>query len=227
MENKIWFVSWSSGKDSCLALYEALKEKKKVNFLLNFAIDGKVHGINREIIETQAEAIGIPLIQKITTWENYEKNFDEEVLKLKEKGITGIIAGDIDLEEHLEWIKRKSKELCIDYYEPLWKRKREEILNEFVSDGFQAVVVCCIEKAKFLIGKEINKFTIEDFIKDTKENGIDSCGENGEFHTLVIDGPIFNKRLEIIESYEKEINEVRYGKKFILDIKKWKLKRKK
>jgi diphthine-ammonia ligase len=227
MENKIWFVSWSSGKDSCLALYEALKEKKKVNFLLNFAIDGKVHGINREIIETQAEAIGIPLIQKITTWENYEKNFDEEVLKLKEKGITGIIAGDIDLEEHLEWIKRKSKELCIDYYEPLWKRKREEILNEFVSEGFQAVVVCCIEKAKFLIGKEINKFTIEDFIKDTKENGIDSCGENGEFHTLVIDGPIFNKRLEIIESYEKEINEVRYGKKFILDIKKWKLKRKK
>lgn len=227
MENKIWFVSWSSGKDSCLALYEALKEKKKVNFLLNFAIDGKVHGINREIIETQAEAIGIPLIQKITTWENYEKNFDEEVLKLKEKGITGIIAGDIDLEEHLEWIKRKSKELCIDYYEPLWKRKREEILNEFVSEGFQAVVVCCIEKAKFLIGREINKFTIEDFIKDTKENGIDSCGENGEFHTLVIDGPIFNKRLEIIESYEKEINEVRYGKKFILDIKKWKLKRKK
>jgi uncharacterized protein (TIGR00290 family) len=227
MENKIWFVSWSSGKDSCLALYEALKEKKKVNFLLNFAIDGKVHGINREIIENQAEAIGIPLIQKITTWENYEKNFDEEVLKLKEKGITGIIAGDIDLEEHLEWIKRKSKELCIDYYEPLWKRKREEILNEFVSEGFQAVVVCCIEKAKFLIGREINKFTIEDFIKDTKENGIDSCGENGEFHTLVIDGPIFNKRLEIIESYEKEINEVRYGKKFILDIKKWKLKRKK
>jgi diphthine-ammonia ligase len=227
MKNKIWFVSWSSGKDSCLALYEALKEKKKVNFLLNFAIDGKVHGINREIIETQAEAIGIPLVQKITTWENYEKNFDEEVLKLKEKGITGIIAGDIDLEEHLEWIKRKSKELCIDYYEPLWKRKREEILNEFVSEGFQAVVVCCIEKAKFLIGKEINKFTIEDFIKDTKENGIDSCGENGEFHTLVIDGPIFNKRLEIIESYEKEINEVRYGKKFILDIKKWKLKRKK
>jgi uncharacterized protein (TIGR00290 family) len=227
MENKIWFVSWSSGKDSCLALYEALKEKKKVNFLLNFAIDGKVHGINREIIETQAEAIGIPLVQKITTWENYEKNFDEEVLKLKEKGITGIIAGDIDLEEHLEWIKRKSKELCIDYYEPLWKRKREEILNEFVSDGFQAVVVCCIEKAKFLIGKEINKFTLEDFIKVTKENGIDSCGENGEFHTLVIDGPIFNKRLEIIESCEKEINEVRYGKKFILDIKKWKLKRKK
>jgi len=227
MENKIWFVSWSSGKDSCLALYEALKEKKKVNFLLNFAIDGKVHGINREIIENQAEAIGIPLVQKITTWENYEKNFDEEVLKLKEKGITGIIAGDIDLEEHLEWIKRKSKELCIDYYEPLWKRKREEILNEFVSEGFQAVVVCCIEKAKFLIGKEINKFTLEDFIKVTKENGIDSCGENGEFHTLVIDGPIFNKRLEIIESYEKEINEVRYGKKFILDIKKWKLKRKK
>jgi len=226
MKDKVWFVSWSGGKDSCLALYKALKEGKKVNFLLNFAVDGKAHGINREIIKTQADAIGIKLIQKITTWENYEKDFNKEVKKLKKKGAIGIIAGDIDLEEHLKWIKRKSIELGIDYYEPLWKRKREEILNEFVSVGFESIVVYCIEKAKFLIGKFINKFTLEEFIKYTKEKEIDFCGENGEFHTLVIDGPIFNKKIEIIESEKKEINDVKYGRKFILDIKKWKLKRK-
>ncbi|PKP56044.1 MAG: hypothetical protein CVT89_06940 [Candidatus Altiarchaeales archaeon HGW-Altiarchaeales-2] len=185
----MWFCSWSGGKDSCLALYEGLKNGKKVNFLLNFAVDS-------------------------------------EVLKLKEKGITGMIAGDIDLEEHLDWIKKKSAELNIDYYEPLWKRNREEILNKFVSLGFEAVIVNCIEGAKFLTGRTINKKTLENFIKDTKEACIDPCGENGEFHTLVIDGPIFKKRLEILESDVQNFTEhiKIYSDKWILDIKKWELK---
>jgi len=225
--NKIWFASWSGGKDSCLALYEALKEGKNVNFLLNFAVDGRSHGINREIIKTQAEAIGIPLIQKITTWENYEKNFDEEVLKLKEKGVTGMIAGDIDLEEHLEWIKRKSAELGIDYYEPLWKKDRREILRKFTLYGFESIVINCIDKSKFLIGRKINKDTVEDFIKDAEKQQIDACGENGEFHTLVIDGPIFKKRINIIESEVKNFTEsIKNLNKWILDIKKWELKTK-
>ncbi len=225
--NKIWFASWSGGKDSCLALYEALKEGKNVNFLLNFAVDGRSHGINREIIKTQAEAIGIPLIQKITTWENYEKNFDEEVLKLKEKGVTGMIAGDIDLEEHLEWIKRKSAELGIDYYEPLWKKDRREILRKFTLYGFESIVINCIDKSKFLIGRKINKDTVEDFIKDAEKQQIDACGENGEFHTLVIDGPIFKKRINIIESEVKNFTEsIKNSNKWILDIKKWELKTK-
>jgi len=225
--NKIWFASWSGGKDSCLALYEALKEGKNVNFLLNFAVDGRSHGINREIIKTQAEAIGIPLIQKITTWENYEKNFDEEVLKLKEKGVTGMIAGDIDLEEHLEWIKRKSAELGIDYYEPLWKKDRMEILRKFTFYGFESIVINCIDKSKFLIGRKINKDTVEDFIKDAEKQQIDACGENGEFHTLVIDGPIFKKRIDIIESEVKNFTEsIKNSNKWILDIKKWELKTK-
>jgi len=225
--NKIWFASWSGGKDSCLALYEALKEGKKVNFLLNFAVDGRSHGINREIIEAQAEAIGIPLIQKITTWKNYEKNFDEEVLKLKEKGVTGMIAGDIDLEEHLEWIKRKSAELGIDYYEPLWKKDRREILRKFTFYGFESIVINCIDRAKFLIGRKINKDTVENFIKDAEKQQIDACGENGEFHTLVINGPIFKKRIEIIESEVKNFTEsIKNLNKWILDIKKWELKTK-
>ncbi len=226
MPDKMWFCSWSGGKDSCLALYEGLKNGKKVNFLLNFAVDGRSHGINRKIIKSQAEAIGIPVIQKVTSWENYENDFNSEVLKLKEKGITGMIAGDIDLEEHLDWIKKKSAELNIDYYEPLWKRNREEILNKFVSEGFEAVVVNCTDIAKFLTGRTINKENVENLIKDTKEACIDPCGENGEFHTLVIDGPIFKKRLEILESEVQNFTEhiKIYSNKWILDIKKWELK---
>ncbi|CEG12365.1 conserved hypothetical protein [groundwater metagenome] len=226
MESNKWFCSWSGGKDSCLACYEAIKNNIDIQFILNFAVDGRSHGINKEIIKSQAEAIGIPLIQKVTTWENYEHNFDEEVLKLKEKGITGMIAGDIDREEHLDWIKKKSAELNINYYEPLWKRNREEILNKFGTDGFEAVVVNCIPRAKFLIGRIINKETVENLSKDTKEAGIDPCGENGEFHTLVIDGPIFKKRLEILEKEVKNFTEdiKIYSDKWILDIKKWELK---
>jgi len=226
VENLKYFCSWSGGKDSCLAYYEAMKNNMDVRFLLNFAVDGRSHGINREIIKSQAEAIGIPLIQKVTTWGAYENDFNSEVLKLKEKGIAGMIAGDIDLEEHLNWIKKKSAELNIDYYEPLWKRNREEILSKFIYEGFEAVVVNCIARAKFLTGRTINKETVENFIKDTKEAGIDLCGENGEFHTLVIDGPIFKKRLEILESEVKNFTKhiKIYSNKWILDIKKWELK---
>lgn len=188
---KKWFASWSGGKDSCLACYKAIKNNFNVAFLLNFAVDGKSHGINKEIIKSQAEAIGIPLIQKVTTWENYENDFDLEVLKLKEKGITGMIAGDIDLEGHLEWVKRKCEELNIQYYEPLWKRNREEVLREFVNEGFEAIVVNCSEDAKFLI-----------------------------------DGNIFKKKIEILKS-EIEVIESRAKKRWVLNIKEWKLKEKK
>lgn len=197
-----------------------------VKFIVNFATGGRSHGINREIIRSQAEAIGIPLIQRVTTWEDYERHFNEEVLKLKERGITGMIAGDIDLQVHLDWVKKKAKELGIRYYEPLWKGNREELLNKFVENGFEAVVVNCIPDAKFLIGRRINKETVEGFIKDTKKAGIDPCGENGEFHTLVIDGPIFKKRIEIIEKDIEIFTEhiVNDADKWILNIKKWKLK---
>ncbi len=226
MESDKWFCSWSGGKDSCLACYEAMKNNMDILFLLNFAVDGRSHGINREIIKSQAEAIGIPLIQKVTSWKNYENDFNSEVLKLKEKGIAGMIAGDIDLEEHLDWIKKKSAELNIKYYEPLWKRKREEILDKFVSDGFEAIVVCTIDKAKILLGRIIKKDSISGFIEDAKRINVDLCGENGEFHTLVIDGPIFKKRLEILESDVQNFTEhiKIYSNKWILDIKKWELK---
>ena len=226
MDNFTAISSWSGGKDITLALYKCLNEGKKVHFLLNFAVDGKSHGLNREIIKSQAEAIGIPLIQRATTWENYEHDFDEEVLKLKEKSkcITGMIVGDIDLECHLDWIKKKSTDLCIEYYEPLWKRNREEILHEFVSEGFEAIVVNCAASAKFLPGRTINRETAENFIRDTKKAGICPCGENGEFHTLVIDGPLFKKKIEILESKIEETDTGKFGKKWILNIKKWRLK---
>ncbi len=221
MESDSWFCSWSGGKDSCLAGYEAMKMKNlNVKFLLNFAVDGRSHGINREIIKSQAEAIGIPLIQKVTSWKDYENGFNSEVLKLKEQGIVGMIAGDIDLEEHLDWIKKKCAELNIKYYEPLWKRNRKEILAKFVSEGFEAIVVCTIDKAKGLLGRVIKKDTISEFIEDTKRMNIDLCGEDGEFHTLVIDGPIFKKLLEIGNDAQIKF----YSNKWILDIKEWKLK---
>jgi len=216
-----FFCSWSGGKDSCLALYKSLNEGKTVLFLLNLAINGRSHGLRKEIIETQAKAIGIPLLQKVTTWGNYENDFDEVVLELKKYNITGMIAGDIDLEEHLEWIKKKSKELDIEYYEPLWKKRREDVLYEFVSEGFEAIVVNCEEQARFLLGMRINKETIEGFIRDTKSAGIDPCGENGEFHTIVIDGPIFKEKIRIMDKVEKRVEEYagKEKKKWILEIK--------
>ncbi|MDI6730910.1 MAG: hypothetical protein QMD06_05145 [Candidatus Altarchaeum sp.] len=119
---------------------------------------------------------------------------------MKEKGIAGMIAGDIDIEEHLDWIKKKSVELNIEYYEPLWKRNMKEILDKFGTNGFEAIVVNCVESAKFLIGRTINKENVENLNKDTRKEGIDLCGENKEFQTLVIDGSIFEKRPKYLKA---------------------------
>lgn len=229
---KKYFCSWSGGKDSCLSCYLAMKNGIEVKFLLNFAVDGKAHGIDKGLIKAQAIAMNIPLIQKDTTWNEYEKNFKEEVLNLKNKGIEGMIAGDIDVESHLEWVKNKCNELNIDYIEPLWKWERLRVLNEFVNNGFVAIVIRTTEKAKNLLGRKIEKETINEFVQDAKDMNIDICGENGEYHTLVIDGPIFKKRIEIIKNdeYKHEMkileSEKFREKQWILNIKKWELKEK-
>jgi uncharacterized protein (TIGR00290 family) len=160
--------------------------------------DGKhsrTHGIGSELLRLQAEAIGVPLVQRNTTWEIYENKFKESVAGLKKKGITAGVFGDIDLQEHRDWVERVCKEIGIEPILPLWKEKREELLKEFIQAGFKAIVVAT--NAQFLgeewLGREINNR----FIEDLKTLGnIDLCGEKGEFHTFVYNGPIFKKPVE-------------------------------
>ena len=191
------FISWSGGKESSIALYKAIKEHNlEIAYLLNMvSTNGKYsrsHWISLTLLKIQAESLGIPIYHSKTSWKTYEENFKKAVLKFKKEDIKVGVFGDIDVDEHKEWIERVCKDLCIKPILPLWREKRGKLLKEFIQLGFKAKI--CATKAQLLgkewLGREINKEIIKDL--ESLEN-IDLCGENGEYHTFVYDGPIFKK----------------------------------
>lgn len=197
-----YIASWSGGKDGCFACYKAILGGYDISYLVNFISkeSKKVsfHGTEAELIQLQAEAIGIPLLQKETTKDGYEQEFKEAVRSLIPTGVKGMIFGDIYLIDHGDWVGRVCGDLGIEAVEPLWGRNTEEILSDFINAGFEAVIISV--RSEF-IGKEwLGRKVDREFVKYLKDNNIDVCGENGEYHTLVINGPIFKKRIEIIES---------------------------
>lgn len=197
-------VSWSGGKDSCLACYRAIKDGYKVECLLNFISKknkrGSFHGIESKLMNLQAKLMGIPLVQREVSPDmgEYEKEFKKAVANLKSKGIEAMVFGDSALEEHKFWVDRVCQEVGVMAIEPLWQLKPAKIANEFIDSGFKSVVVST--KAK-LFGKEWMGHQFDgEFLNHLRKEKIDLCGENGEFHTFVVDGPIFKKRIEIIKS---------------------------
>lgn len=200
------FASWSGGKDSCLACYRAIASGLKVRYLANTVTeDGKrsrSHGLPAKVIQVQSEAVGIPLVQRRTTWDNYEAEFKSMLRTFKQEGVNGGVFGDIDFEEHREWIGRVCQEVDITPHLPLWGESQDKILRDFIDLGFEAIVVAT--KADLLgeewLGQRINLDFIKhlDELKETKD--ITPCGEAGEYHTLVIDGPLFKKRMEILKT---------------------------
>jgi diphthine-ammonia ligase len=207
------FVSWSGGKESSLACYKAKANGLTPSYLLNMTSEdgsrSRTHGLAQQVLLLQAEAIGIPLIQRKTSWKNYEDNFKKTVLELKERGIEGGVFGDIDLEEHRRWVKRVCKETSIRAHLPLWGKKQRKVLEDFINLGFQAVVVAV--KIEFLGERWLGRKIDGKFVNEiTTFENITPCGEAGEYHTLVIDGPIFKKRMRIVETKTHQRGEQRF-----------------
>ena len=197
-----YISSWSGGKDSCFACYEAMCQGYKVSHLVNFISKESrrvsFHGTEAKLIQLQSRAIGIRLLQKETTWDGYEQEFKEAVRSLIPSGVKGMIFGNIYLQDHKEWVERVCGELGIEAVEPLWGKTPEEILSSFIDAEFEAVIVSAQSK---LIDRDwIGHLVDRDFITYLKDRNIDVCGENGEYHTLVINGPIFKRRIQLIES---------------------------
>ncbi|MDP8258281.1 MAG: diphthine--ammonia ligase [Candidatus Aadella gelida] len=211
------FVSWSGGKDAALSCYRAMRDKDiDVTHLLNMVSeDGKhsrTHGVSSEMLRIQAGAMSLPIVQKRTSWGNYEEGFKKTVAILKEDGIEAGVFGDIDLQQHRDWVERVCAETGIRPIFPLWQAEREALLTEFIDLGFEAFVVSV--KADVMgpewIGRKIDKM----YIKELKGlDKVDLCGEAGEYHTLVVSGPIFKQKIDILKS--KKINR---DKHWFLDI---------
>jgi len=221
MEKTFAVSSWSSGKDSCLAYYKAVKEGYNIKYLLNFISKEHkrccFHGIEAGLIKLQAELIGVPLVQKEVTadMKEYEKEFKAAVSEIE--GAKSMVFGDIYLDEHKLWVERVCNDININPVEPLWNMPTAEILEEFINLGFKAIIVSC-QADKFnsdFVGRVIDKKLLDEL----KSKNICPCGENGEFHTFVIDGPIFKKPIKIIES--NPVLKEGFWKYWFLDIKKF------
>ena len=203
------FVSWSGGKDSCFACYRAVKSGLDVRCLLNMVTeDGDIswsHGISSELLRLQAEAIDIPLIQKRTTAANYEKAFVDVLQQFKKEGISTGVFGDIDFNEHRTWIERVCSQGGVKSRLPLWGEDQEKLVKEFIDSGFETVVVTT--KADLLGEKWLGRRIDRSFLKDLKALGnVTPCGEAGEYHTFVLDGPLFKKRIDLLKT-EKELKD--------------------
>ncbi len=208
MHDGTYAVSWSGGKDSCMALYEALNRRLKISHIVNFISDNpqkvRFHGTDARLIHLQSQALGIPLFQKVTSWEEYERDFKAGVSELKPDGLRGMVFGDIYLDPHREWVERVCGEIGIEALEPLWGRDTAELLAQFIGLGFKSVIICA--KAELIEQQWLGRTVDSEFMQYLADKGIDPCGENGEYHTLVVDGPLFKQRIELLESqaYERE-----------------------
>jgi len=197
-----YVASWSGGKDSCSALYEAIDKGYEISHLVNFISKEfhrvSFHGTEARLIQLQSQAIGIPLLQKETTWDGYEQEFKEAVRSLIPGGVDGMVFGDIYLQEHKDWVGRVCSDLGIEAIEPLWGKNTEEILSGFIEKGFEAVIISAKSDQidEDWIGRRVDKA----FMEYLKGKNIDICGENGEYHTLVTNGPIFKRQIQLIES---------------------------
>ncbi|HEV8285087.1 MAG TPA: diphthine--ammonia ligase [Chitinophagaceae bacterium] len=191
------YFNWSGGKDSSLALWKILQEKKfTIEYLLtsvnSFHNRISMHGVRRELLEAQAVALNIPLttieLPEQPAMSEYESAMMEKINWLKEQGITHSIFGDIFLEDLKNYREKKLATAGVECVFPIWKKDTKELMLEFIESGFKAIIVCINEKFldKSFCGRIIDQSLCNDLPKT-----VDMCGENGEFHTFVYDSPIF------------------------------------
>ncbi|MFV0499539.1 MAG: diphthine--ammonia ligase [Bacilli bacterium] len=202
-------VSYSLGKDSTLALYRTIKSQKEVVALI-ISVDERnlrswFHGVDKTLIETVSCSLNIPVVLAKGDGKNYREVFIEALVKAKKMGAVECVFGDIDIEDHYKWCNDVCNDVGIKSYFPLWNESRKAIVKEFIDAGFMAVVKT-VSKSFDLDKGYLGRVLDDKFIKDLETIGVDVCGENGEYHTFVYDGPIFSSPIPIKSTgiYESE-----------------------
>lgn len=200
MKNKPFVASWSGGKDSAMAYYRALEmgaiPKKVWTMFEEDETRSKSHALPLEIVKAQAKQLGVPLMIRGADWASYQEQFLDAMGTCVKEGIPYGVFGDIDLVDHLEWVQNTCEKVGMEAIHPLWMEPRRQLLEAFIEAGFTAYVIVVNTKMvpNHFIGR---KFTIE-LMDELESLGIDSCGESGEFHTVVVDGPIFKEAIPLV-----------------------------
>jgi diphthine-ammonia ligase len=206
------FTSWSGGKDSCYACYKAIQNGMDVRFLMNM-MDEKgewswFHRFPLEVLKQQSAAMDIPLLHNPSTLNTYEDDFTRAITTMKKEGIEGGVFGDIETDHHRQWVEDICARSGVTAHLPLWHLSQDDIMDDFIGQGFVAVITACNEKyfGEEWLGGKLDTDFLADVAEMQKTTDVTPCGEMGEYHTLVIDGPIFQKRIEIQETANRYNN---------------------
>jgi uncharacterized protein (TIGR00290 family) len=204
MAEKVLFT-WSGGKDSVLALYELQKgNSHKVVALLTTLTEDydriSMHGVRSILLEHQANSLGLPIekvyISKDSSNEEYGAKIREALQKHLTAGVSSVVFGDIFLEDLRKYREDNLAKIGMKAIFPIWKRDTTELAHRFIDLGFKGIITCI--DSNFLDKKFVGKLYDYQFLSELPST-VDPCGENGEFHSFVYDGPIFEKRVSYTE----------------------------
>jgi uncharacterized protein (TIGR00290 family) len=191
-------VSWSGGKDSCLAAHLAVERGARLESLLCMREPGadrsRSHGLPAWLLRAQAAAMGVPVLLPEAGWPDYEAVFVDALQAAKARGIDTAIFGDIDLQPHRDWEEKVCARAELDAWLPLWLWPREAVVREVFARRIEAIVVCV--NTRWLPASFCGRRYDADFLAALPPE-VDACGEQGEFHTCVIAAPLFARRLEV------------------------------
>jgi uncharacterized protein (TIGR00290 family) len=194
------FCSWSGGKDSALALYEAVRAGARPRLLVSMMVESgersRSHGLSRELMVAQAEALDLPIRFGAASWDRYEEELRRTIAAgAAEHGTVAGVFGDIDIAHHRAWVERVAGEAGVRAILPLWQRDRRQLMDELLAAGFEALVVAVRDGvlSPDLLGRTLDAGLVEEIAA----TGADPVGENGEYHSVVVDGPLFRRRLEL------------------------------
>ena len=194
-----FIVSYSGGKDSTLALYHAMQIGKAIGLIVMLEEQGlrsRSHAMNMDIIQAQANALGLPIITASSSWNDYETEFLKLLADAKQQGADVLVTGDLDMPEHGCWHDRITQQAGLKLCMPLWERPHREVIEEFIQLGFKTMIVTVNLDLGMKVD-DLGKVLTLDYIQELENRGIDPCGEGGEFHSTVIDGPLFTAPIAV------------------------------
>lgn len=206
MTHNISSVSWSGGKDSCFAMMKASEDGFVPTVLLNVMNEtgqrSRSHGLPASILQQQAEALGLPIRLIESSWQDYEKNFVNALAGLRDEySFSHVVFGDIDLQAHRDWEEKVTDAVGLKAVLPIWLKDRKQLLLDMLDVGIETVIVSCNP----VIGPDwLGRTLSKDLIPLLEGLGVDPCGENGEFHTMVVNCPLFKERISFRTGKKEE-----------------------
>jgi len=186
-------ASYSGGKESALAVHRAIKQgHTPIALITTYNTDANrshFHGLTEEVLEKVSDALIIPLWLIKTSGEKYAEDFELTLFRAKEQGAEACVFGDIDIEGHIQWCSERCNNVGIAPFFPLLNQGRKDVVYELIDSGFVANIT--IVNTKYVKDDFLGKRLTKDVAEQIAAGGADICGENGEYHTFVSDGPCF------------------------------------